>query len=148
MCPETPRFDRDSEQGTLCVPAQPAYLALVGDMVRRLGLRAGLSDEQCHDLEVAVDEACTNVVRYAFPEQAAGEMTVICSPSDRGLEVSIIDRGKPFDPRNGVEVARDKRERDPSLGGMGLLLIHQLTDEVSYRWDEQEGNRLTLLKHR
>jgi len=134
--------------GALRVPARSAYLALVGTVVRWFGRRAGLSDEHCRDLEVAVDEACTNVIRHAFPGTADGEMTVICSASPNGLEVTIQDKGKPFDPEHGVEIARDKRSRDPASGGMGLLLIRQLTDAVRYQWDEEQGNQFTLVKQK
>jgi serine/threonine-protein kinase RsbW len=132
----------------LRVPAEPAYLGLIGTVVQWFGRRAGLSEEQCQELEVAVDEACTNVIRHAFSGQAAGEMRVVCSPSDRGLAVTIVDRGKPFDPEEGIGIAEEKRSRDPASGGMGLLLIHKLTDAVCYRWDEREGNQFTLIKHK
>jgi serine/threonine-protein kinase RsbW len=134
--------------GMLRVPARPSYLALVGAVVRWFGREAGLNEEQCQELEVAVDEACSNVIRYAFPEAADGEMTVVCSASETGLEVTIQDRGKLFDPEEGVQIAREKRSRDPASGGMGLLLIDELTDAVRYRWDEREGNRLTLVKYK
>ena len=134
--------------GTLRVPAHPSYLSLIGITVKWFARRAGLSDEQCEELEVAVDEACTNVIRYAFPDRTTGEMTVVCSLSESGLGVSILDKGEPFDPREGIGIAGEKRSRDPASGGMGLLLIRRLTDAVRYRWDETEGNQLTLVKHK
>lgn len=134
--------------GTLRVPARSSYLELVGTLVRWFGRRAGLSEEQREELEVAVDEACTNVVRHAFPNQADGEMTVVFRPTGEGLEVTIEDQGVPFDPEEGVEIAHQKRSRDPASGGMGLLLIDRLTDAVHYRRDPQEGNRFTLIKRK
>ncbi len=144
-----PQPDLDARSaGMLRVPACPVYLALVGTVVRWFGSRAGLSEEQCGEMEVAVDEACTNVIRHAFPEPTKGEMTLLFTPSDHGLEVTIQDRGTPFDPRQGAQIAEAKRSRDPASGGRGLLLIDRLTDAVRYRWDEEEGNRLTLVKHK
>jgi len=136
------------DSASLCVPAQPAYLALIGMAVRWFGGQAGLSDENCQDLEVAVDEACSNVIRHGFAGRADGEMTVICSPVDRGLRVTILDRGNPFDPEAGTRTAEQKRSQDPVSGGLGLMLIRQLTDEVSFEHDDREGNRLTLVKHK
>ena len=140
---------RDSHpSGTLRVPARPSYLELVGTVVRWFGRRAGLSEEQSQELEVAVDEACTNVVRHAFPDGAEEEMTVLFRPTDDGLEVTIQDRGVPFDPKEGVRVAQEKRSRDPASGGRGLLLIDRLTDAVRYCRDPREGNRFTLIKRK
>lgn len=132
----------------LHVPAQAQYLSLVGMLVQWFGSRAGLSDQRRHELEVAVDEACSNVVRHAFPADVQGEMTVQFAPFDRGLRVTIVDRGSRFCPAKGVEIAEAKRLRDPASGGNGLLLIARLTDETEYRWDEREGNHFTLIKNR
>jgi serine/threonine-protein kinase RsbW len=116
-------------------------------VVKWFAHQAGLSDEKCQELEVAVDEACTNVIRHAFSEPSEEEMSIVCSPVDGGLAVTIVDRGKPFNPDEGSQIAAEKRARDPASGGRGLLLIRQFTDAIHYRWDEQEGNQLTLVKH-
>ncbi|MCP4536693.1 MAG: ATP-binding protein [Chloroflexi bacterium] len=133
---------------TLLVPASSSYLSLIGAMVKWFGRPAGLSEEQTSELEVAVDEACTNVIRYAFPNGAKGEITVVCSPIANGLLVRILDQGKPFDPRQGDEIAMAKRLQDPASGGLGLSLIRQLVDDVQYQWDKREGNQLVLIKHK
>jgi len=137
-----------SSTATLLVPAHPSYLSLIGTMVKWFGHPAGLSKEQTGELEVAVDEACTNVIRHAFPEGAKGEITIVCSPVADGLLVRILDQGKLFDPQQGSKIAMAKRTQDPASGGMGLSLIRQLVDKVQYQWDEREGNQLTLIKHK
>jgi len=134
--------------GTLRVPARSSYLGLVGTVVRWFGHRAGLSEEQSQELEVAVDEACTNVVRHAFPDEADGEMTVVFRPVGDGLEVTVQDQGVPFNPAEGAGIAREKRSRNPASGGRGLLLIDRLTDAVRYCRDPREGNRFTLIKRK
>jgi len=132
----------------LRVPARKEYLALIGLAARWSGHRAGLSEEKSKDLEVAVDEACSNVILHGYPDQPDGEMTVVFSPVPHGLQVTILDRGRPFDPKEGAEIAREKQSHNPASGGMGLLLISELTDAVHYDRDHREGNRLTLVKHK
>lgn len=133
--------------GVLRVPAQSTYLGLIGIAVKWFAKRVGLGEEACHELETAVDEACTNVILYAFPEGASGDMVIVCSPVDTGLAVTIQDKGTRFDPKDGMEIGRRKRERDPASGGMGLFLIQQLSDRIDYQWNEENGNQLTLFKH-
>jgi serine/threonine-protein kinase RsbW len=135
-------------QGTLRVPARPPYLALIGMVVTWHGHRAGLSDEECCELEGAVDEACTNVIQYAYSGANSRDITICCSSLPRGIQVDILDRGKPFDLAAGIEIARQKQASDPALGGLGLSLIRQLADDVRHRWDKQEGNRLTIIKYK
>jgi len=147
-----PRGDTSSggapTHGTLRVPAQAAYLELIGLMVKWFGRRAGFNDEQCYELEVAVDEAATNVIRHAYTDRPGEEMTIACRPCQRGLQVTIRDKGRPFDAEQGLRIAEEKRARDPSSGGMGLFLIEQFTDRIEYHWDEEDGNQITLTKHR
>lgn len=134
--------------GALHVPAQPVYLSLIGAVAVWFGRQAGLSNAACKELEVAVDEATTNVIRHAFPEEVMGEMTVVCTPLSDGVAVTVADKGRAFNPEHGAAKADEKRRRDPSLGGMGLLLIRKMTDEAHYQWDESFGNQLTLVKRK
>jgi len=134
--------------GTLRLPARPPYLGLVGLFVQWFGNRAGLSKEKCHELEVAVDEVCTNVIHHASGPGTAGKMTVVCSPFEEGLRVMVADHGRPFDPVKAARIAGRKRSLDPASGGRGLLLVRRLTDAMEYQWDQGEGNRLTLTKHK
>jgi serine/threonine-protein kinase RsbW len=152
--PETRNADQPQRLADSCgaaslrVPAHASYLPLVGMLVQWFGRRAGLSDEKCQELDVAVDEACSNVVRHAFPEGTAGEIAVFFAPSDRGLRVTVADKGARFCPPHGIEIAWAKRQLDPASGGSGLLLIKRLTDGTEYQWDQRDGNRFTLVKHR
>jgi len=150
-CSDSPPTDastNDLSAGVLDVPAQPKYLALIGVVVRWYAEQAGLDEEACQELEVAVDEACTNVVLYAFEDGEDGRMDVNCTANAKGLAVTIRDNGKRFNPSDGIEIGRKKRETDPSTGGMGLFMINQLTDEVRYEWNEHDGNQFVLTKHR
>ena len=132
----------------LCVPVQPVYLSLIGAVVKWFGRQAGLSDKACCELEVAVDEGCTNVMVHAFPDGVAAELCVGCSALDDGVKVTIADKGRRFDMEEGIKDAKQKREHDPASGGMGLHLMHCLTDDVRHEWDERNGNRLALFKRR
>ena len=143
---ELPPKPDDLSACTLCVPAHPLYLAVIGAVVKWFGEQAGLAGGQCSDLEVAVDEACTNVIRHAFPQDGAGSLSVTCSPLADGMSVTVGDRGKRFNPEDGIEIGKRKREENPASGGMGLFMIHELTDDVHYEWDEDKGNQLTLVK--
>ena len=148
---QVPQHQPDADApstATLLVPAHPSYLSLIGTMVKWFGRAAGLSKEQTGELEVAVDEACTNVIRHAFPEGAKGEITIVCSPVADGLLVRILDQGNPFDPQQGNKIAMAKRSQDPASGGIGLSLIRQLVDRFQYHWDEREGNQLALIKRK
>jgi len=119
-------------------------LSVIADFIatamRQLGIDEGISEVQ-----VAVDEACTNIIQYAYSGKG-GMIAISCGLQGNDLVITIRDRGKPFDPRSvpppDLEADLDKRR----VGGLGMYLMRKLMDDVSYDFDAQEGNRLTMRK--
>jgi serine/threonine-protein kinase RsbW len=114
------------------IPARAEFVALARLVVSAMAASDGdLADEQVDDLKIAVSEACTNAIE-AYAEAADDEPVLIrCWTGDRGLEVSIEDRGPGFDPSNlpdhppVTDPDRLRFER-----GLGIPLIRALVDEV------------------
>jgi len=104
----------------------------------QLGIDAGISEVQ-----TAVDEACTNIVKYAYSEQG-GAIIVICERQDNDFIVTIKDNGKPFDPSSvplpDLDADLDKRK----IGGLGIYFMKKLMDDVSYSFDANKGNTLVM----
>ncbi len=105
---------------------------------------AGLSDEGAAELELAVDEICTNIVMHGYGEKEGTiELRVACEPGS--IKVTIVDRAVPFNPLRFIppdtSVPLAKRE----IGRMGLLIARKMVDDISY---ERAGgeNRLTMMK--
>jgi len=134
----------------ITVPARIAYLSLIDEMIQWVAGRVGMGKDGTRDLSLIVDEGCTNVMSYAYPDDPEGLLTVQCAALSEpkvGISVTIVDHGVPFDPEKGLGIGEEKRARDPASGGRGLLLIYQLADETRYEWSEEGGNRFTLTKY-
>jgi anti-sigma regulatory factor (Ser/Thr protein kinase) len=110
--------------------------------VTDLAGKAGLGPERGARLELAVEEWVVNLCRHAFGKRA-GRIEVVVRRGDGGLVVEIADDGPTFDPTAKPEpdVAAPLEERKP--GGLGLLLMRRMTDQVLYRRDG-ERNVVTL----
>ena len=97
------------------------------------------------EVQTAVDEACTNIINYAYSEEG-GIITIICEIQDNDLVVSIWDRGKPFDPFSvpppDLEADLDERK----IGGLGIYLMKKFMDDISYSFDAEKGNTLVMRK--
>lgn len=133
--------------GSLCLPAEidhlPAFLA----HVRRMAEVTGLTDAQASRLELAVEEALVNVCNHAYADQpAAGILRCRVVVQPDGLQVEIADEGLPFDPlaRPDPDTTLGLDEREP--GGLGVLLIKRLVDEVGYR--HEEGRNVLMMRMR
>lgn len=118
--------------------------------VRQAAIDAGFSNVALGDIELAVVEACANVIKHAYrnaPEDTAPiEVRVHFDWGE--LAITVTDWGQPFEPPAG-KVAAPSVERmisDQRRGGMGIFFMQQMMDEVA--WDIRPGicNRVRMVK--
>lgn len=125
--------------------ADLSQVPVIREFVALTGRELGLSESVIWDLKLAVDEACTNVIRHAYRGQG-GEIELVIEPVECGIQVVIHDWGVPFDPQSipVPNLALPLEERP--LGGLGLFFMRQVMDHVEYDFDQQHGNTLTMIK--
>ena len=109
---------------------------------------AGMDDTEVYAVELAVDEACSNIIEHAYGVENGGEIECTCTAANDCLTVILRDHGKPFDPSSVAEpnLSSGLEKRPP--GGLGVYLIRQLMDEVRFESLGEAGNLLTMVKHR
>ena len=130
---------------TLELSADVEELATIREFVVQAGQDLGLGKRIVYELELAVDEACSNVIRHAYGGPG-GAIEVRIQPYDEGVEVVIRDWGAPFDP-DAVPVPDVKAPLGQrQLGGLGLYIMRQVMDEVHFEFDAETGNRLIMRK--
>ncbi len=137
----------DAQIFNLRLPAELDQLPVFLDHVRQITQIAGLAEAQGTRLELAVEEALVNVFHYAYARQPnPGAVTCRVGVEADGLTVEIVDEGPPFDPlaRPDPDTALALEQRQP--GGLGIFMIRQLTDEVSYR--REEGRNVLTIRVR
>ena len=135
---------------TLSGAATLNRLPLLLDSVEEVCSAAGAAPGVRHDLRLAVEEACVNIVRHAYRDREPGDFTLeIARESWQGrsaIRVTLRDRGLPFDPLALAAPRQDADAEHLPLGGLGVHLMRQVTDFQSYRYDAASGNQLTLVK--
>ncbi|KJS34252.1 MAG: hypothetical protein VR70_18100 [Rhodospirillaceae bacterium BRH_c57] len=129
---------------SLCVPGRAESLRLIRGMVREAALARGATAEWAHDLVLAVDEACQNVVRHGYGDHGlSGDVIVEVTANGEGLCVHVTDFATPVDPAT----IRPRDLEDIRPGGLGVFLMRALTDECV--WEAPPpgaGNVLRLCK--
>ncbi len=138
------------EERHLTVPGRFESLARISEFVTAAAHSAGLDADDVFHVEMAVDEACSNVIEHAY-EDRRGEIELTCSTVEPGnLEIVILDHGRPFDPTSVPQPTF----ADPSKidvmqeGGLGLYFMRKLMDDVHFEFVPSQGNKLTMLKRR
>jgi anti-sigma regulatory factor (Ser/Thr protein kinase) len=118
----------------------PGIVEFVVNWLQRQGL-----DKYTFVFETAVDEASTNVAKYAYGGKG-GFFQISCALHDTDIVVTIRDHGKKFDPKSVPLPEVVSQLEDRKVGGLGIYMMKKLMDRIDYSYSEQEGNRLELVK--
>lgn len=129
-------------------PGRFDSLADIGEFVSQAANEAGFDERNVYHVELAVDEACTNIIEHAYGGEGRGDIECVCRIDDDGLTVVLRDRGRPFDPQCVPEPDLNASIEECKIGGLGLYFTRQLMDEVRFEFPPDAGNRLTMVKHR
>jgi serine/threonine-protein kinase RsbW len=133
----------------LTVPGRFESLAQIAEFIGETVRAADWSDDEVYHVQMAVDEACSNVMEHAYGPDGQGKIDLTCCIEDQGdLVISIHDNGEPFDPSAVPEPPIGTDLESLPEGGLGLYLMRRLMDQVTFQFDEQNGNVLTMVKRR
>jgi serine/threonine-protein kinase RsbW len=133
---------------TRSFPGRFSSLNAINQFVTRAARDAGLDDQALYAVQMAVDEACANIIEHAYASEGRGPIECTCRVTDQGLTVVLHDHGQPFDPTRVVKPDLNASLRERSSGGLGVYFIRQLMDDVRYEFSPQAGNTLTMVKHK
>ena len=128
-------------------PARFRCNAIVENLDQAIGFVEGRADDFDLDakkkfgLLVAVEEAFVNICHYAYPT-GQGEVALSCKMAGGEFAVEIADAGSPFDILSLPAPDTTADIMDRQIGGLGVFFIRKLTDEVSYRRE----NNLNILR--
>ena len=133
---------------TVKFPAKYEYLDEIREFVAEVARQGGFVDREIFSIQLAADEAASNVIEHAYAGIANGEMECSCWVEGDLLVITLHDDGKPFDPARvkQPDLKADLSKRQ--IGGLGVYLIRQLMDEVRYETRPGAGNLLTMTKRR
>ena len=100
------------------------------DYVAELASRSGMDPSLALSVNLALEEAVTNVLLYAYP---------------KGQD-AVADIGVPFDPTQADTADTSLGVEERPIGGLGIFLVRQIMDSVEYRY-EGGKNILTMTKN-
>lgn len=105
----------------------------------------GVTEEVLYDLQLAVDEACTNIITHGYAGMDPGSIILDLEMDSGKLILSLTDFGHSFEPDNTPVPNVDAPIEEREVGGFGLFFIQQSVDRMDYRVTE-DGNTMTLIK--
>jgi len=121
-------------------------IALLPEFVETVAEKAQLDHEAVFNLNLALEEAISNVIMYAYPEGTDGTVDIEAVVDGKHVSFVITDSGKPFDPTGKEEVNINAEVAERPIGGLGIHLVRTIMDTVSYE-RKDEKNILTITKN-
>ncbi len=137
-------------QQTLTITNDLRALAQVRELVRASVEKSGFPTQYQNRLQIAVDEAITNIVEHGYAKRPIGEATIELSLTvDKdSFRIVIEDHGASFAPENLGDVDIDKHVKAGKSGGLGVFLMRKIMDVIEYHAEKGKKNRLVLVKYR
>ncbi|MCW8803242.1 MAG: ATP-binding protein [Ignavibacteriaceae bacterium] len=131
----------------LRVKSKTENLSEIRDFVSGSAHDAGIPEVTVENIILAVDEACTNIIKHAYKLSPEGEIRIKIEYDEEKFTVTIIDYGKSFEPDRVPLPDLQKYYREHRVGGLGMYLMKSLMDDVTYTTIPGKYNQVLLSKN-
>lgn len=129
-------------------PGDISYLYRVREFITGIAVEVGIAQQDIDKIELAIDEACTNVIEHGYaPDDPNKELTVRMEIDAARMVLTVIDRAKPFNPLAYQPRAVTQLQAEGKDGGLGIRLIKQIMDELDYQTRPDGSNELIMTKY-
>ena len=131
----------------LRIPSQTDNLEIIRSFVSRVAEKVGFGDDDVSKIELAIDEACTNVIKHAYHKNPHKPIDIIIKIDYQKLTLIVTDRGEGFDPKLVTMPDMQEYIAELRVGGLGIYLMRTLMDEVDYDIRPGIRNRVKMVKY-
>jgi serine/threonine-protein kinase RsbW len=131
---------------TLTIPSLSDYVGVARLTASGIANRMKFTHEDIEDIKIAVSEACTNAVQYAYGD-SMGDITLEFSILENALEIRVKDQGKGFDPSVPVDSEAALNDPDKIGLGLGIVFMRSLMDSVDHHSTPEKGTEVVMVKN-
>jgi serine/threonine-protein kinase RsbW len=125
--------------------ADLTQLEVIREFVAQTIHELDLDEQMIPDLQLAVEEICANTLRHGYNGRS-GKLEITIQSITDGVQVTVRDWGNTFDPDAVPLPDVDAPLEQRPLGGLGLFLVKQLMDEVTFEFDGAKGDSVKMIK--
>ena len=130
----------------LFIKSRTENLTTVREFVSSTVEEVNIPQDIAGDIVLAVDEACTNIIKHAYKFLPDGDITIKLKYSEKKITVEITDHGAPFSADNVPTPDLKKYFEEKRVGGLGMYLMKSLMDDVHYKSVPGKYNQVLLTK--
>jgi len=127
----------------IAIPSHPKYLSVVRAVTGKMGELCDIDESGIEDMKLAVDEACTNVIKHAYKGDVSRKIVLKYKITRKAFKVSIEDSGI----KARIDLLKGRNLNEIRPGGLGIHLIRRVFDVLAFDERKKNGNRLVLIKY-
>lgn len=132
----------------LKILSQSENLEIIREFVAKIAAKAGFDENNVNKIELAVDEACANVIKHAYTTQDTFQiMNVSIEINLDNITIIVSDQGKGFDIEKIKPLDINKYIAEMRVGGLGIYLMRNLMDKVEFNINRGQRNEVKMIKY-
>lgn len=131
----------------ITIKSSTDHLSQVRDFTKSIASQSGFSDDAVGKIVLAVDEACTNIIKHAYRYSPEGNILISVNFEKDKLTITLTDSGSHFNASKIPEPDIEEYARQRKIGGLGMFLMKKLMDEVKYKNLEDDSNQVVMVKY-
>lgn len=131
----------------ITVSSSTDNLSVIRNFMENTAGETGFGKEDTGKIILAVDEACTNIIKHAYNYSEDGEITISVKMQNSKFTISITDGGRSFNPELIPEPDIKEYHQQKRVGGLGMFLMKKLMDDVIYKTHPDKKNQVILIKY-
>lgn len=134
--------------GKIIANADLAELYRIRQYSQNIAMQFGFSEEDAYKISLAIDEACSNIIRHAYKMDASKEFAVEIGSFGDDLIIQIYDYATAFSPLSAPKVNMEEYLKTFKRGGLGIHIIRKVMDALEYfpSQEQKAPNILRLIK--
>jgi serine/threonine-protein kinase RsbW len=140
-------MEKISKNYHLKIPSQTDNLDLIRNFVAGIAKKVGFNAEDVNKIELAVDEACTNVIEHAYHHNEDKNIDIAIKIDYQKLSVVVTDKGMSFRMEEVKMPDMKTYLAELRVGGLGVYLMKTLMDEVDYQSQPGVKNEVRMVKY-
>ena len=142
----------------LKIPGDRFFLGLVRKVVVDFAEKVGFNETEASKLEMAVDEACSNVINHSYENNEEvlfhnqkNDIELKIGVDEHKIIIEVVDKGEVFnlivinDHLQTITEVEDHLKK-MNVNGLGLYIINNFMDSVNFTRTEDGYNKLTMTK--
>jgi serine/threonine-protein kinase RsbW len=131
---------------TVTFPGRYDSLESISNFIEDAAKKAGLDQKATYAVQLAVDEACCNIIDHAYGGEGIGDIQCSVQAGNDGFTVILVDSGLPYSPEKVAQPKLNVPISKVKSRGVGLYLMRKMMDKVSYESSPNSTNILTMVK--